>query len=103
MALVSKACSSYLKSQDLLLANNEHYDAIMAFTDTKLKPIRIFRKSNILIKSEKEVETYFFTTKCKPITSEMVTENSKKPPSKAKFKLKKKVPFYLFQKTMYSK
>jgi hypothetical protein len=28
----------------------------------------------------------------------MVRENSEKPPSKAKYKLKKKASFYLFQK-----
>jgi len=95
---VSQACSAYLKKDGLLLANNEHFDAIRAYTDPKYKAIGIFKKSNKLIETKKDVETYFITTKGTSITLEMVEENKKRSPSKSKFKLKKKAQLYLFQK-----
>ena len=95
---VSQACAPYLKKSGLLLANNEHYDASMAYVDPKFKAIGIFKTPELLIQSEKEIESYFLTTKGIPITREKVKENSERPPSKAKHKLKKKAPLYLFQK-----
>jgi hypothetical protein len=95
---VSQACLVYLKKGGLLLANNEHYDAIRAYVDSNFKSIGVFKTPKFLVNAEKEVESYFVTTKETPITLEMVKENSKMSPSKAKYKLKKKAPFYLFQK-----
>ncbi|MCW8801901.1 MAG: hypothetical protein OQK81_00935 [Candidatus Bathyarchaeota archaeon] len=95
---VSQACSSYLKKDGLLLVNNEHFDAIRAYVDPQFKAIGIFKKSNKLIETKTEVETYFITTQGSSITLEMVEENKKRSPSKAKFKLKKKAHLYLFQK-----
>ena len=96
---VSEACSSYLKKGGLLFANNEHYDASMAYVDSKFKAIGVFKNPELLIRSKKEIESYFMTTRGIPITLEMVVENSKKAPSKARHKLKKKSPLYLFQKS----
>ena len=95
---VSQVCSSYLKKDGLLLANNEHFDATKAYVDPLFKAIGVFKTSNKLIQTKKEIEKYFITTEGSPITFEMVEENSKRSPSKAKFKLKKKAPLYLFQK-----
>jgi hypothetical protein len=95
---VSQDCSIFLKKHGLLLANNEHYDASLAYVDLKFKPIGVFKNSNSLVLSEKEIMSYFLTTKEIPINYEMVKENSKKSPSKAKYKFKKKAPLYLFQK-----
>ena len=95
---VSKDCAIFLKKHGLLLANNEHYDASMAYVDSKFKPIGVFKNSNSLVLREEEIMSYFLTTKEIPITYEMVIENSKKSPSKAKYKLKKKAPLYLFRK-----
>ena len=95
---VSQACSEYLKKDGLLLANNEHFDAIRAYVDPKFKAIGIFKKSNKLIETKKAVETYFITKQGLPMTLEMVEENKKRSPSKAKFKLQKKAQLYLFQK-----
>ena len=94
---VSQACSSYLKKDGLLLANNEHFDAIRAYVDPKYKAIGIL-KSNKLIETKNAVENYFITKQGLPVTLEMVEENKKKSPSRAKFKLKKKAQLYLFQK-----
>lgn len=96
---VSQACSAYLKKDGLLLTNNEHFDATRAYVDPTFKAIGIFKKSNKLIEMTDQVETYFLTKQGLPITLEMVEENKKRSPSKAKFKLQKKVQLYLFQKT----
>jgi len=94
---VSQYCSGYLKKNGLLLANNTHYDAIKAFTDKTFQVIGIF--SNFSTLKQNNLEDYFITKNNQLITPEMVTENSKKPPSKAKHQLKKKALYYLFKKT----
>jgi hypothetical protein len=93
---VSKYCASYLREKGLLFVNNEHYDATMAYVSKNFFPIGVFTFNGKLIQQTKEIEKYFLTTKDQEITLEMVMENSKKSPSKAKYKLKKKAPFYLF-------
>ncbi|XHH08359.1 MAG: hypothetical protein ACFCUE_12410 [Candidatus Bathyarchaeia archaeon] len=94
---VSQYCSKYLKKNGLLLANNSHYDAVKAYTDKENYIVTgIFTNSSTL--KAKDLEAFFLTKKHLPITSEMVIENSKKPPSKAKYQLKKKALYYLFKK-----
>ena len=94
---VSKYCSKYLKKNGLLLANNSHYDAIKAFSDKEnYKVTGIFSNSSML--KERDLEAYFYNKKNLIITSDMVMENSRKPPSKAKYQLKKKALYYLFTK-----
>jgi hypothetical protein len=93
---VSQYCSQYLKKNGLLLANNTHYDAIKAFTDNNFKVIGVF--SNFSDLKQENLEDYFITKNNQLITSEMVTANSKKPPSKAKYQLNKKALYYLFKK-----
>ena len=94
---VSQYCSRYLKKNGLLLANNSHYDAIKAYSDKEnYKVTGIFPNSSTL--EEKDLESYFYTKKNLRITSDMVIENSKKSPSKAKYPLKKKALYYLFTK-----
>ena len=80
------------------MANNEHYDASMAYDDPKFKAIGVYKTPERLIRSEKKIESDFMTTKGIPITLEMVEETSKRSPSKARHKLTKKSPRYLFQK-----
>jgi len=94
---VSQYCSQYLKKNGLLLANNTHYDAIKAYTDKTFQAIGVF--SNFSTLKQNNLEDYFITKNNQLITPEMVTENSKKPPSKAKHQLKKKALYYLFKKT----
>jgi len=95
---VSQHCGSYLRKGGHLFVNNEHYDAIKAFVDENFKPIGIFSSKLKLIQRENSIEEYFITKNDELINSEMVLENSKRSPSKAKYKLKKKAPFYLFVK-----
>jgi len=94
---VSQYCSQYLKKNGLLLANNTHYDAIKAYTDKTFQAIGVF--SNFSTLKQNNLEDYFITKNNQLIIPEMVTENSKKPPSKAKHQLKKKALYYLFKKT----
>ena len=96
--LVSQACAQYLKKGAVLFANNEHYDACMAYADPRLKPIGVFKTAGKYIESEESIQSYFITTKGEPISLEMVDENTKRPPSKAIYKLKRKALFYTFQK-----
>jgi len=96
---VSDYCNSYLRKNGILFANNEHYDAIKAFTNEKFLPIGVFTSNLKLIQKPESVQKYFLTKNNETITSEMVLENSKRPPSKAKYKLEKKALFYLFKKT----
>ena len=94
---VSQYCSKYLKKNGLLLANNGHYDAIKAFSDReKYRATGIFPDSSTL--KVKDLEAYFRTKNNLLITADMVIENNKKPPSKAKYQLKKKALYYLFTK-----
>ena len=95
---VSKYCAKYLKKNGILFVNNEHYDAMHAFVDEKFTLVGVFTSKSKLIKKEKLTESYFQTKNNVTINLDMVLENSKKPPSKAKYKLKKKAPFYLFKR-----
>ena len=95
---VSQYCGKYLKKNGILLVNNEHYDATRAFVNKEFSPVGVFISSGKLIQQTKLIQEYFLTKKNEIITSEMVQDNSNKSPSKAKYKLKKKAPFYLFSK-----
>jgi len=93
---VSQYCGSYLKKNGLLFVNNEHYDATKAFVDDDFSPVGVFSSNGKLIQQPKSIQKYFLTNKNELFTSEMVLDNSKKSPSKAKYKLKNKAQFYLF-------
>ncbi|MBN1357613.1 class I SAM-dependent methyltransferase [Candidatus Bathyarchaeota archaeon] len=94
----SKYCKPYLRRGGLLFVNNEHYDASIAYVDSDYLLIGVFTHAGKLVEDKQRIHEYFLTKNNQPITLEMVNENSKKSPSKAKYKLKKKAPFYLFQK-----
>ena len=95
---VSQSCGSFLCKGGLLFVNNEHYDASMAYVDPSFLPIGVFIQTGKLIEKTQMIEEYFLTNKGQAFTIEMIKENSKKSPSKAKYKLKKRALFYLFQK-----
>ena len=95
----SKYCKPYLRKGGLLFVNNEHYDASMAYADPMFLLIGVFNHAKKLVEDKQRINEYFLTKNNQPITLEMVNENSKKSPSKAKYKLRKKAHFYLFQKT----
>jgi hypothetical protein len=94
---VSKYCKPYLRKGGLLFVNNEHYDASMAYVDPSFAPLGVFSHTGKLVEDSRKIQDYFLTKNNQAITLEMVEENSDKSPSKAKYKLKKKAPFYLFK------
>ena len=94
----SKYCKPYLRKGGLLFVNNEHYDASMAYVDSDYSLIGVFTSASKLVEDKQRIHEYFLTKNNQPISLEMVNENSKKSPSKAKYKLRKRAPFYLFQK-----
>ncbi len=95
---VSIYCGLFLRKMGLLFVNNEHYDACMAYVNPDFLPIGVFASNGKLIDDPQKIEEYFLTNKNQVITFEMVKANSKRAPSKAKYKLKKQARFYLFQK-----
>jgi hypothetical protein len=95
---ISQACGVYLKTDGLLFVDNEHYDASMAYVDPKFDLVGVFKTVGEYIDSKQSIHSFFITTQGKPITLEMVEENSQRSPSKAKFKLRKKAQFYIFQR-----
>ena len=76
--------------------NNEHYDAIKAYVDKDFLPVGIFTFTGELIQENQAIQKYFLTKKNQAITQDMVMENSKRSPSKARYKVKNPAPFYLF-------
>jgi hypothetical protein len=83
----------------MLFANNEHHDASMAYADRRFKLIGVFKTAGKYVESEESIHSYFITARGEPITLEMVNEDIERPPSKARYKLKKKALFYLFQRS----
>jgi len=95
---ISQACGLYLKKGGLLFVDNEHYDASMAYVDPKFDLVGVFKTLDQYIESKQSIHSFFITTKGNPITLEMVNENSQRSPSKARYKLKRKAPFYVFKR-----
>jgi len=95
---ISQACGLYLKTGGLLFVDNEHYDASMAYVDPKFDIVGVFKTVGQYIESKQSIHSFFITTKGNPITLEMVKENIQRSPSKARYKLKRKAPFYVFKR-----
>jgi hypothetical protein len=96
--LISQSCGSYLKEGGVFFTNDEHYDASLAYTNPGFKLIGVFNTAKNYIESEEIIQSYFITTKGEPISPEMVKENIQRPPSKARYRLKKKALFYTFRR-----
>ena len=67
---VSQYCKKYLKADGLLVANNSHGDASMAFLDIDYEFIGVFNKrsENKYAMSTKNLNTYFIPKKPRVIT-----------------------------------
>jgi hypothetical protein len=50
----------------------------MAYVDSRLKLVGVFKTARNYIESEESIHSYFITTKGKPITLEMVNEKLRK-------------------------
>jgi len=77
---ISKYCKKYLKKTGILLANNSHGDASLAFLDKAFKMVGAVKRYGDHFKiSDKELSTYFKTKTGKPIEIEKI-ENTMRGP-----------------------
>ena len=76
---ISLYCKHYLKVGGLLLANNNHGDASMAFLDKDYRFIGVFNKrsGNKYTFSNKNLNTYFIPKKPREITREYFLKTQK--------------------------
>jgi hypothetical protein len=75
---VSQECKKYLKIGGILLANNSHGDAGMAFIDDDYELIAaVYVKSGRYHITDKNLESYFFPKKQIPVTKEYLEELGK--------------------------
>lgn len=95
---VSQACGMYLKPDGILLVNDEHYDAGMAYVDPKYTLIGIFTTDTTYLDSKEMLQQYFLTTTGRRLTRAMVQANSQRSHSKAQHKLTKRAPCYVFHR-----
>ena len=71
----------------------------MAYVDSRFKLTGVFKTAENYTESEDSIYSYFVTTEGKPISLEIVNKNLERSPSKVRHKLKKKAPFYVFQRS----
>jgi len=76
---ISLYCKKYLKVGGLLLANNSHGDASMAFLDKEYRFVGVFnkRKVNKYTFSDNNLDTYFIPKKPREITKEYLLKIQK--------------------------
>lgn len=96
---ISQAAKRFLRPEGLLLVNDGHYDARRAYTDLDYVLLGVFKGGTInLGTTEDPLSAYFTTAKGTPLTLEMVEDDARRPPSRAKFKPAKSATAYLFKK-----
>jgi len=77
---ISKHCKKYLKKSGLLIANNSHGDAPLAYFDQSFKMIGVVkRRGNHFKISDKDLNAYFQTKTGKPIDIERVEKTMRGP------------------------
>lgn len=77
---ISKYCGDYLKKGGILLANNSHGDAPLAFLDKRFKLIAVVKRNgNRFSYSENALDTYFIPKSKKPFDSETIEKTMKGP------------------------
>lgn len=77
---ISKYCGEYLKKGGILLANNSHGDAPLAFLDKRFELIGIVKRNgNRFRYSEKQLDTYFIPNGKKRIEKEAIEKTMKGP------------------------
>lgn len=78
--LISKHCKKYLKKSGILIVNNSHGDATLAFLDKSFKMIGVTKRYGNHFKiSERCLSTYFKTKSGKPIDMEKIKKNMRGP------------------------
>jgi hypothetical protein len=91
--IVSKYCKKYLKKDGLLLVNNSHGDASMAYLDEDFSLYGvIYQSKKKLYFNQKNLEEYFIPKKEREITMEYLEKTMRG------IGYKKTASFYLFKK-----
>ena len=77
---ISKYCGYYLRRGGILVANNSHGDAPLAYMDGRFDLIGVMkRKGNKFSYSEKNLDSYFITRGNKPIDTDTILSTMKGP------------------------
>ena len=77
---ISKYCKKYLKKSGILIVNNSHGDASLAYLDKSFKMIGVAkRKGNHFKISDKDLNTYFKIKTGKPIDMEKIEKTMRGP------------------------
>ncbi|MBN2440336.1 MAG: hypothetical protein JXJ04_03295 [Spirochaetales bacterium] len=77
---ISKYCKQYLKKNGILLSNNSHGDAPLAFLDNSFRLIAVItRNGNKFFISMDDLKKYFITKNGIPIDKIKIEENLKGP------------------------
>ena len=75
---VSEYCTKYIKENGIVLANNSHGDAPLAFLNNELDLIAVVkRRGEYFTLSEKELDTYFKTKSGKKLNREEIKRTMK--------------------------
>jgi len=77
---ISKYCGKYLRKGGILLANNSHGDAPLAYLDEKFELIGVVKRSgNRFSYSEEELDSYFILKGNRPIDKVTIEKTMKGP------------------------
>ncbi len=96
---ISQSCSHFLKPGGLLLANNGHYDANRAYVDPTYEFVTALEGGAQNWESlPRDSFPYFSNRLGEELTLAMVESDSKRPPSKARFRPSKQSDAYLFRR-----
>jgi hypothetical protein len=77
---ISKYCGEYLRKGGILLANNSHGDAPLAYLDKRFELIGVVKRGgNRFSYSDKALNSYFIPTGKKPIEKETIEKTMKGP------------------------
>ena len=77
---ISRYCGEYLKKGKLLLANNSHGDAPLAYLDKKYELIGVVKRNgNSFSYSENALDSYFIPRGGKPIDTETIEKTMRGP------------------------
>ena len=77
---ISKYCGEYLKNGGILLANNSHGDAPLAYLDERFALIGVVKRNgNRFSYSENFLDTYFIPKGKKKIDTEIIEKTMKGP------------------------
>ena len=97
---ISVACRHFLKPDGLLLANNGHYDANRAYVDPAYRFVAALEDGYLNWEAcQPSQYPYFHTSGGEELTLAMVESDSKRPPSRARFRPAREADVYLFQPT----